>query len=358
MVQKKYNKTVKAVAMGLFLATALNTTSAFAASVNRVGGKDRYSTARDVAENIFNNCENVVLVSGEGYADAVSATPLATKLNAPILLTASKELSPGVLETIKKVGAKNVYIVGGEAAVSEKISTLLKSNGLNTVRLHKQGGNRFATNAAVARELIKRQVADGKEVKEAILVNGQDSYADALSVASVAAKIGIPIIITNSKNIDAETKKLIDEFKLTVKAVGGEIILPDSLITAVKGTRIAKGKNRFNTNLSILEYYKDVLSFDKVYVATGGNDNVKNFADALIASAAAAKFGSPLVLSGNIAKEEDQVAYEEFMKNSMNKSTEIILIGQTGALSGTIQSRLDKIAQEVSEGDLEIISID
>lgn len=356
MIQKKYSKMVKTAAMGLVLATILNATSVFAASVNRVGGDDRYSTARSVAESMFSNSENVVLVSGEGYADAVSATPLATKLNAPILLTASKELSAGVLQTIKNVGGKNVYIVGGEGAVSQKIENLLKTNGLNVIR--KSGGNRFATNVEVARELIKRQTADGKEVKEAILVNGQDSYADALSVASVAAKLGIPLIITNSKGIDVEVKKLVDEFGLTVKAVGGEIILPDAVINSVKGTRIAKGKNRFNTNLSILNHYKDILAFDKVYVATGGNDNVKNFADALVGSAAAAKFGAPLILSGNIAKEEDMSAYEDFIKGNINKSSNVVLIGKTGALSQTVENRLAKIAEEISEEDLEIISID
>lgn len=358
MIQKKYGKMVKTAAMGLVLATILNAGNVFAASVNRVGGDDRYSTARSVAESMFSNSENVVLVSGEGYADAVSATPLATKLNAPILLTASKVLSPGVLQTIKNVGGKNVYIVGGEGAVSKQIEDLLKSNSLNVIRLHKAGGNRYGTNAAVARELIKRQVTEGKEVKEAILVNGQDSYADALSVASVAAKLGIPLIITNSKSIDSETKKLIDEFKLTIKAVGGEIILPDTVINSVKGTRIAKGKNRFNTNLSILNHYKDILSFDKVYVATGGNDNVKNFADALVGSAAAAKFGAPLILSGNIAKEEDMAAYEDFVKTNINKNSNVVLIGKTGALSQTIETRLAKIAEEKSEEDLEIISID
>ena len=81
MTRMKYKKMVKAAAVGLAMATVFSTTNAMAASVKRVEGHDRFNTARNVAEDIFNDSENVILVNGEGYADAVSATPLAKKLN-------------------------------------------------------------------------------------------------------------------------------------------------------------------------------------------------------------------------------------------------------------------------------------
>ncbi|WP_246582853.1 cell wall-binding repeat-containing protein [Clostridium mobile] len=353
MIQKKYGKMAKIAAMGLIVSTILNSTSVFAASVNRIGGQDRFTTAISVAESMFSSSENVVLVNGEGYADAVSATPLAKQLNAPILLTKKDKLPNGVLEAIKKIGAKNVYIVGGEGVVSASIFSTLKSNNLNVVRHHKAGGNRFDTNAVVAAELIKLTGAN-----KAILVNGQDGYSDALSVASIAAKLGVPVLISDSKKLNPAVKKVIDDNKLQIMAVGGSGILPDSIINSVNGNRIAQGKDRFKTNLSVLEYFKKDISFDKVYVASGGNDRVKNFADALVASAAAAKDGSPLVLSGNIAAQEDMLSYEMFIKNNINKSSNIVLIGQTGVLSQNVETRLNKIAEEASEEDLEIISID
>ncbi|GAA0726882.1 cell wall-binding repeat-containing protein [Clostridium malenominatum] len=353
MIQKKYSKMIKTAAMGLALATILNANNVFAASVNRVGGQDRFTTARSVAESMFSSSENVVLVNGEGYADAVSATPLAKQLNAPILLTQKDKLPNGVLETIQKIGAKNVYIVGGEGVVTASIYSTLKANNLNVIRYHKAGGNRFATNAVVAAELIKLTGAN-----RAILVNGQDGYSDALSVSSIAAKLGIPVLISNSTKLDPEVKKVIDDNKLQIMAVGGSGILPDAVINPVNGTRIAQGKDRFKTNISVLEYFKADLSFDKFYVASGGNDRIRNFADALVGSAAAAKFGSPLILSGNIASEEDIIAYENFIKGNINNNSNITLIGQTGVLSQIAESRLVKIAEEKSETDLEIISID
>ncbi|WP_034869651.1 cell wall-binding repeat-containing protein [Clostridium lundense] len=353
MNNKKLSKIICTAVVSVFLTTTFSSINVMAASVNRVGGQDRFTTARSVAEDIFGKSQNVVLVNGEGYADAVSATPLAKKLGAPILLTKKDSLPNGVLDTIKKIGASNVYIVGGEGVVSTAISDKLKANGLKVTRYAKDGGNRFDTNAVVARELISKTGA-----KKAILVNGQNGYSDALSVASIAAKLEIPVLITNSVKLDVAVKKVIDDFKLEVMAVGGSGVLNDSIVSSVKGTRVAQGKDRFKTNMAVLNYFKADYSFDKVYVASGGNDSVKNFADALVASAAAAKSGSPVVLSGNMASSQDLSSAGNFIKDNINKNSGITLIGSKGVLSESVENTLNKIAEEASEEDLEIIVIE
>lgn len=353
MLRRKYFNSLGAFVLSMALVTTANVGMVKAATLDRLGGLDRYNTARQVAEGVFSKSENVILVNGQGYADAVSATPLAKKLNAPILLTEADKLTSGVLDTIKKIGAKNVYIVGGEGVVKDSVVSKLQSNGLKVHRYAKTGGNRYDTNAVVAREVIKRTGA-----KKAILVNGQDGYSDALSVASIAAKLEIPVLISNSKKMDAEVKKVIDENKLEVMAVGGAAVLPDSVVKSVNGKRVAQGGNRYKTNINVLNYFKSNLSFNTIYVAAGGNDNVRNFADALVASAAAAKEGSPLVLSGNSAGNADREASESFVRNNINKDSKITLIGSTGVLSKEIENKLRKIAEYASEGDLEIIAIE
>ncbi|WP_125154730.1 cell wall-binding repeat-containing protein [Clostridium rectalis] len=352
MLKKRYIKLCSAIAMSLVLVSGASFTNVKAASVNRIGGQSRYATAKILAESVFKTAENVILVNGQGYADAVSATPLAKKLGAPILLTESNMLSDGVLSSIQKLGAKNVYIVGGEGVVTPTIYAKLKANGLNVVRYAKDGGNRFDTNAVVAEEVIKRTGS-----KQAILVNGQDGYSDALSVASIAAKLEIPVLISSSNSIDPAVKKVIDNNGLKIMAVGGTGVLKDSVIKLVGATRIAQGKDRFATNINVLSYFKPSLSFDKVYVAAGGNDSSKNFADALVASAAAAKDGSPVVLSGLGAKSEDILNSKNFVKNNMSKNTNIILVGSTGVLSETIEADFNKLAEEISQDELEIIDI-
>lgn len=46
-----------------------------------------------VATKNWTTSKNVILVPGEGYADAVSASTLAKKLDAPILLTTAEALN-------------------------------------------------------------------------------------------------------------------------------------------------------------------------------------------------------------------------------------------------------------------------
>lgn len=353
MIRKRYLKVFSTLALTLSIASIATTTNVQAASVKRLGGQDRYSTAAEVAIGIFGKCDNVVLVNGQGYADAVSATPLAKKLDAPILLTEAGGLNSKVIPAIKKLGAKNVYIVGGEAVVSKDAFNALKLNGLSVKRYCKVGGSRYDTNAVVARELIAKTGA-----KQAILVNGQDGYSDALSVASIAAKLQIPVLISSSNRLDPEVKKVIEDNKLKVMAVGGSAVLSDNVVNLAKGERIAEGKDRFKTNISVLNKFKKDLKFDKIYIASGGNDRVRNFADALVGSAAAAKDGSPLILSGNAASDKDLSVAENFVKNNMTKNTNIFLVGSTGVLSKNIENNMAKILEDGSEDALEIMSIE
>ncbi len=79
-------------------------------NVSRVDGATRIATADNLAEKQFasSKTDNVVLVNGYGYADAVSATPLAKLLKAPILLTSGgSSLESEVSKTISDIGAKN-----------------------------------------------------------------------------------------------------------------------------------------------------------------------------------------------------------------------------------------------------------
>lgn len=78
----------------------------------------------------------------------------------------------------------------------------------------------------------------------------------------------------------------------------------------------------------------------------------------MVASATAAKSGAPLILSGNAASSQDILACENFIKNNINKNSSINLIGSTGVLSKDIENNLNKIAEETSEQDLEIIVIE
>src|SRR3712207_7416820 len=97
----------------------------------RLFGKNRYETAEKIAEEI-GKYDTVVLASGMVYADALSATPLANKLNAPILLSKKNTMTQATKDLVKK--AKKVVIVGGKGSISDDVdrkSTRLNSSHAN-----------------------------------------------------------------------------------------------------------------------------------------------------------------------------------------------------------------------------------
>jgi len=63
-----------------------NEVFASTATTHRLQGEDRYKTAIAISTAGWTTSENVVLATGQNFPDALSATPLAKQLNAPILL--------------------------------------------------------------------------------------------------------------------------------------------------------------------------------------------------------------------------------------------------------------------------------
>lgn len=134
--------------MSLVLAASLPATLVKAAGENvvRVGETDRYATNAKVATTNWSSPKDLVLVCGEGYADAVSATVLAKRLDAPILLTNSKSLNENAKNALDTLKPTNLYVIGGNASVSQSIINTLKNSSYNVIQL--SGKNRYETNVA------------------------------------------------------------------------------------------------------------------------------------------------------------------------------------------------------------------
>lgn len=123
----------------LLSTTVLSTSSVKAAAglVTRTSGPDRYYTASRVATcNWDGGSKNVVLVDGEGYADAISGSVLAKTLDAPILLTQPKTLNEDTKGALDVLKPTNIYILGGTASISQSIRNDLKSKNNKRCRLH------------------------------------------------------------------------------------------------------------------------------------------------------------------------------------------------------------------------------
>ncbi|WP_053433592.1 bifunctional 2',3'-cyclic-nucleotide 2'-phosphodiesterase/3'-nucleotidase [Sporosarcina globispora] len=252
---------------------------------DRLSGKDRFKTAVAVSHEGWDSSEVVVIARSDDFADALAATPLAYKYNAPILLTKTGSLNEDTKKEIKRLGAKKVLIVGGTGAVSTAVQQEI-SKDLKVWVKRISGSDRFETASEIAAEL-------GGNPDTAILAYGGD-YPDALAIAPYAAKNGIPILLTGKNSLPKATSEALAGKENTI-LVGGTGVISPAIEKTVKNPKRYSGKTRFETAVEVATKLDKIE--DKVFVANG-----RGFADALTGSVLAAKKNAPLLLveKGNL----------------------------------------------------------
>lgn len=339
MIKKSIKILSSSVILGLVLATSISTGNIKAAKgkVDRFGGTSRYETAAKVAKSNWKlgQTKNIILVSGKGYADALSASLLAKKLNAPILLTGRDILSIDTKKTIDELGIKNIYILGSEGVISRNIQSSLEKEGKRVQRL--AGKNRFETNKVIANELVNNY---GVKADEVLVVNGNRYLADALTAAPVAAKEGkILLLVGEDENTADEAKKFVDEHKSKVTVIGTDVTVSGNIYKRLSATkRVNGGKDRFETNRLVLKSFG--VQGTHLYVANGQNNHL---VDSLVASALAGKFDSPVVLVSNDETTDNKAI--EYIKNELKitYNTDLNAVGSEAILSEGLIKKIENI---------------
>ena len=298
------------------LYNAINTGAVYGYSGNpdiyRLGGNNRYDTAIAIAEDGWEYADSVVLANGDDFADALAGVPLAVALDAPILVTRSDRIDNEILETIEKLNAGTIYILGGPGAISTEVERQL--NNYEIIR--------FETSVRIAEELARVTGIESQYVFVAYAHN----YPDALAISSIAACMGAPIIYApKNGSIDVTTANFLQSAHRE-KAV----ILGGPSETCVK----------------IYEEYGFMFDFSTIVVATG-ND----FPDALSGGAYAGKKWLPIILVDNI---HEQPAINNFVED---KLVDIVYtIGGQGAVSDNAIKNMFQIYEnpEYNVGNIKV----
>ncbi|WP_270839420.1 cell wall-binding repeat-containing protein [Peptacetobacter hiranonis] len=239
-----------------------------AATQTSIIGANRYDTAAKIADNMGNYDTAILVNADKSLADGLSASSLAGKENAPILLVKKDSIPKETLSRLQKV--KKVYIIGGTAAVSSNVTNQLAGKEITRI----EGSNRIETSENVAKLV--------GNYNEAFIVNGNKGEADAMSVASVAARDKAPIILTNGTSSTQNKKSGVKYF-----VVGGEAVVSNSLVNKFGAVRLS-GSDRYKTNRAVVQ--KFYPNPGKLYY-TKGNPLV----DALTVSSLAKNDGVVLV---------------------------------------------------------------
>ncbi|WP_242983048.1 cell wall-binding repeat-containing protein [Clostridium tertium] len=287
------NKIMDAIANGTYEYLKTNV-SLDALVANRVYGNTRFETSYKLFDMGWSSSDTVILANGMDYPDALTAAPLAGKYNAPILLSRNTTLAsqPELKASLMNKGVKNVIIVGGETAISSGIQNEISSLGINVRRIG--GRDRYETSVLIAKEV-------GVNNGEISLAYGM-SFADGLSISSVAAKKQSPILLTRTDYIPDVVKAFINENNINkTYIIGSTTVITDGVASQTKGPERLGGANRYETNSKIFQRFKSELNLDSVFIASG-----LSFPDALSSSALAAKNGNFVLLS-NIRQVEGTV---------------------------------------------------
>lgn len=287
-------------------------------NVVRIAGKDRYETAVKTSQYSFKNgSKYAVIATGESFIDGLVGGSLTAQIDAPLLLVRKNSISSEVLNEIKRLNPEKIFILGGEAVVSEKIEKDIKALDFTVERL--AGKNRIETAEKIAekRWSLLPKAFDKKEIA---MISGTN-FPDALTgtpLIGEMAKTGYKFysILPYMKGGNYPEVDL---------AIGGEAVVP------VKAKSRIAGSDRYNTGVLVARNYVAPHGLNKkadTLVIVDG----RNFPDGLTAASVASTQNGIVTLVGNNIPE---INIDFLMDYAEIKN--IIILGGESAVSSDIE---------------------
>lgn len=291
----------------------------------RIFGSTRYETSYKVFERGWTTSETAIIVTGSDYPDALCAAPLAGKYDAPILLAKNTSLANQVelRNLLVNKGVKNVFIIGGEGVIPRSFSNELSAIGISSKRLG--GSDRYETSVRIAQEVAS-------STGEVAVAYGL-GFADGLSISSIAAFKGFPILLTATNSIPSSVSAYLNSINVTrTYVVGSEGVVSQNVANNLKSVVRLGGSNRYETNLSVFNRFKSQLNLSDIYITSA-----LDFPDALSSSALAARSKSFVVLSNTTIVDSSVKSLISNNSSSINKA---YVLGSNGLITDSVLNGL------------------
>lgn len=297
-------------------------------SLERWYGQDRYETAANMAEQAYQDAEKVIVARGDDYADGLAGSVLAGALDAPILLTRTDQLPEASYKAMENLGAEEIFILGGRAAVSEQVFERLQEMG-RTTRI--AGDDRYETAVAIAKEAAG---ATGL-AERAFLVDGT-APADAMIVGPKAAADNFAIFQAREGKVPEATREAITELGVNeLYAVEGAGHLGDEVTQQLEGKvdQIEKisEEDQYQAGVAVAEKFFD--SPDNLIFAGGSETRL---ADALGGGYLGGRQDAPVLLVDDRVPEE----VFDYSRDVAGQDTGATILGGEAALSYRIENEI------------------
>ncbi|HCO81320.1 MULTISPECIES: SpoIID/LytB domain-containing protein [Bacillus] len=285
------------------------------AVTKRYDGKNRYEVANSIASAGWKNPSTVVIVSRDAFDHAISVSPLAYKLGAPILYTNIEKLTKTTENQLKKMNPDNILIVGNTKSISTVAEKSIKKYG-KVRRI--SGKDKFEISQKIAKEM--------GNYKQAIVVGG-NSFMNGIAIASYASRKGYPILLTKKDSIPSYKMPskviIIGSTKSTGQKVENQIKKTSQV------TRIS-GANRYELSVNIIK--KLNINADKVYLA-----KASSYIYAMPLSQLAAKSNSTVVY---VKPDSVTASLKALLKEKGTYAYH--LAGSTSAITDSLKNSLAK----------------
>ena len=255
-------------------------------NTGRIDGGDRIETAINISKKNYDRAKTVIVVRHDLFPDSMTASVLAKLKDAPILLNPTDKLDSRVGDEIKRLGAQEVIIVGGQNSVSEKVREELKAYDADKNVERIAGADRYGTSEMVA----KRVVGITGKKNTGVVASGQ-VFPDALSVGTFASRDGYPILLVKKDSVPSQIQNAIKDLDINKTYIaGGTNTISKS--TEAKLPNVVErmaGNTRYETSVAIAK--SKFGTSKEAYIASG-----EEFADALVISPISGKFNRPTLL--------------------------------------------------------------
>ncbi|MCF0147930.1 MAG: cell wall-binding repeat-containing protein [Clostridium sp.] len=298
-------------------------------------GDRRYDTAVELSKSQFNTSNTIVIAGGYALADGLTATPIASHYKAPLLLVEKNNIPEVTKNEIKRLGGKNIIIVGGNTVISSEVEKQLLNLGVTKItRLG--GSDRYETSLLVAQYIDSNLY----NIENIVVTNGLGE-ADALSISPVAGRDRMPIILVRNTYIPTSIYNwLRGEGIKNAYIIGGTTAINNDVLNKVNsitsmdisGNRLG-GSTRYETNAFIIDKFYG-SSTNKVYVSKG-----LQLIDALSSGPIAALENSPVILANN-----ELTATQRLILSK--RSTNVVVQSGHGVSKNAIESIRDLLSSK------------
>ncbi len=297
----------------------------------RMSGTDRFAAAASISRATFTGVPDVGLPvvyisSGLKFPDALAGGAAAAAAGGPILLTAADgEVPLATAQELERLRPQRIIILGGPATVGEATAVRLAEYTEGPVE-RIGGADRFEVAANIALGLVEPGV-------DRVFIADGLNFPDALAGSAVAARDGVPILLTRSGDLPKVTADALASLNPDeIIILGGPASVSPGVAARLDDfapIRRMTGADRYEVAVNISRtFFPD--GADRVYIATGAN-----YPDALAGSVAAGLAGAPLLLVSPAGIPDSVMA-----EIARLGATEIRILGGPGSVSPAIEDAL------------------